>query len=432
MPDQNFKTKKIAIIGFGFCGRIAFYHLSKQKNISITIFEKSGIEFIGAAFSKFSPNYLLNVPAIKMSAFSEKPNDFYDFLSQHYSHLKIAPNDFAPRWLYGEYLKKITEEAFLNAKKNNLKVQFAAQEVLKISKKNETEFDIFTKDNSRHEASKILIASSFLQANIKQNFSSEKIINNLWQKESMNFHRQNCTSKNIAIIGSGLTAVDIALGLAAKKFSGKITIISRRGNLPKEHFKPITNLPNFINAQDGKNGVLFLCQKIRNFLQQNQEFDLRHVVDSLRQITSDLWQNFDKKNKKLFWKLMPYWNIFRHRVPQSSLAKINKMIESGHLEIRKNGISSISEISGKIFINSGAEILQFDQVINCLGFDFSLEKYPLFKEMIEENILKPDFVLIASNHPSIHLLGGLNIAQSLEITSVPDMKKNIEEAINKI
>ncbi len=432
MTDQDFKTKKIAIIGFGFCGRIAFYHLSKQQNISISIFEKSGIEFIGAAFSKFSPNYLLNVPAIKMSAFSKKPADFYDFLSQHYSHLKIAPNDFAPRWIYGEYLKKITEEAFLNAKKNGLKINFIDQEVIKISKKTETEFKIFTTNNSWYEASKILIATSFLQANIKQNFQSEKIINNLWQKDSINFHRQNCAGENIAIIGSGLTAVDIVLGLAAKKFNGKITIISRRGNLPKEHFDPIANLPNFINAQDGKKGVLFLCQKIRNFLRQNQEFDLRHAVDSLRQITSDLWQNFDKKNKKLFWKLMPYWNIFRHRAPKSSLEKINKMIESGHLEIRKNGISSISEINGKIFIKSGAEILQFDQVINCLGFDFAPEKYPLFKEMIEENILKPDLILASSNHSSLHLLGGLNIAQSLEITSVPDMKKNIEEVINKL
>ena len=43
-----------------------------------------------------------------------------------------------------------------------------------------------------------------------------------------------------------------------------------------------------------------MCLKIRNFLRQNPQFDLRHVIDSVRYSTVELWQNFDEKNKKLF------------------------------------------------------------------------------------------------------------------------------------
>ena len=79
--------KKIAIIGFGFCGRMLFYHLTKNPNpnLKITIFEKDQSSF-GPAFSSFSPHYILNVPTIKMSAFVDKPKDRLCSLSFQLTH----------------------------------------------------------------------------------------------------------------------------------------------------------------------------------------------------------------------------------------------------------------------------------------------------------------------------------------------------------
>jgi hypothetical protein len=57
------------------------------------------------------------------------------------------------------------------------------------------------------------------------------------------------------------------------------------------------------------------------------------------------------------------------------------------------------------------------------------EKYPLFSQMISEKLLKKDFFLVRSNHPKIHLLGGINIGQSFEITAVPDLRSNVEKVI---
>ena len=78
--------KKIAIVGFGFCGIMVFGNIlrkiSKQKTqikIKFIIFEKNGADAIGGGFSDFNDNYILNVAVKKMSPFENQPNDFLYF-----------------------------------------------------------------------------------------------------------------------------------------------------------------------------------------------------------------------------------------------------------------------------------------------------------------------------------------------------------------
>ena len=83
--------------------------VKKAEKTKILIFEKNGPDALGAAFTSFSPHYILNVPAIKMSAFSNAPRDFCEFLEKKYPQIwsEIGENGFAPRRIYGEYLDEI-------------------------------------------------------------------------------------------------------------------------------------------------------------------------------------------------------------------------------------------------------------------------------------------------------------------------------------
>ena len=410
--------KITAIIGFGFCGRLAFLHLVKKaEKTKILIFEKNGPDALGAAFTSFSPHYILNVPAIKMSAFSNAPRDFCEFLEKKYPQIwsEIGENGFAPRRIYGEYLDELTKQGFVDAKKNGVEFEFITEEVTSIEKN----FVI----NQKFTADRVLLATSFVQSALN---APSQAVEKLWGKDSHQFHEQKFTNETICLIGSGLTAVDVIVGFKNKNFAGKIFVISRRGNFPKKHFAQIQPSLNFISASDAQNGVLFLCLKIRNFLRQNPQFDLRHVVDSIRPITTSLWQNFDQKNKKLFLRLSPYWNIFRHRAPISSVQLIEQMIEQGQIEIRKKGVRKISEENGKTLVETKEEKIVCDLVVNCLGFEFKAEKYALFAQMLAADLLKKDLLLVESNHPQIQLLGGLNIGRDFECTSVPDLRVTVE------
>jgi uncharacterized NAD(P)/FAD-binding protein YdhS len=427
--------KTIAVVGFGFCGRLAFFHWAKNlakepnKKTKILIFDKIGKESLGTAFSSFSPFYVLNVPTKKMSAFSDFPQDFCQFLQKNYPQIweKTGENGFVPREIYGEYIDQFTRQAFDLARDKNADFEFVYEEVVEIFNQKTDEFLLKTQNQKTFQANQILLATSFNQVNLAVDFSATNLIQNLWKSGDKKFHQQIFSNnQTICLIGCGLSAVDVIVGLKNKNFSGKIFAISRRGNFCKKHFTQIQKNFDFISPQDAKKGVLFLALKIRNFLRQNPQFDLRHVVDSVRLKSVEIWQNFDQKNKKLFLRFLPYWNIFRHRAPASSIEIIEKMIESGQIEVRKKGIKKIEQKGEKILVKTASEEIECDYLVNCLGFEFNPKKYPLFNQMLAQNLLKNDLFLVKSNHPKIYLLGGLNIGRDFECTSVPDLRVSVE------
>ena len=354
--------KIIAIVGFGFCGRLAFAHLVKRadQNTKILIFDKNGRTALGPAFSAFSPHYILNVAAVKMSAFSEMPKSFCEFLQKKYPQVwsEVGEDGFAPRQIYGKYVEEFTQEAFDLAERKGVQFEFVSEEVVQIL----NPLTLTTSNGNSYQATEILLATSFKQSNLPFNLDSPNLVQKLWDKGSEQFHQKNFTDEKICLIGSGLTAVDFIVGLKKKNFSGKIVVISRRGNFPKKHFAQHQHNHHFISPQDSKKGVLFLCLKIRNFLRQNPQFDLRHVIYSVRYSTVELWQNLYEKNKKLFLRLLCYWNIFRHRAPISSIDLIEEMIAGGQVEIKKKGVRKISEKGGKIFVETRGEEIECDSI----------------------------------------------------------------------
>ena len=126
--------KKIAIVGFGFCGIMVFGNILKkissqksQNKIKFIIFEKNGADAVGAGFSNFNDNYILNVPAKKMSPLEDQPNDFLDFLKENYPAIyeKNGADGFVPRNVYGNFLKKLRDDFFQLA--SELKIDYDGQ-----------------------------------------------------------------------------------------------------------------------------------------------------------------------------------------------------------------------------------------------------------------------------------------------------------------
>jgi uncharacterized NAD(P)/FAD-binding protein YdhS len=436
--------KKIAIVGFGFCGIMVFGNILKkissqksQNKIKFIIFEKNGANAVGAGFSNFNDNYILNVPAKKMSPFEDQPNDFLDFLKENYPAIyeKNGADSFVPRNVYGNFLKKLRDDFFQLASELKIDYEFIEQQVIDI----EEGFKIVT-DVDIVDADEVVLSSSFVQSQLNYHDNDEKFIASLWSKNSQKFHQKNNfnVDDKICIIGTGLSAVDVLVGLNAKNFSGKIYAISRRGNFPQPHFSQqniaTAQVPiNFIDDNDAKTGIVNISLKFRKYLRVNQNYDLRHLIDSIRHKTKALWHNLDEKNKRIFLKkMLPYWNIFRHRVPSTSLEIINKMIENKKLEIVKSSVKSIAKKGDKFIVELKGGTLECDYVVNCLGFDFNLKNYPLIASMEKKNLLKKDLILVQSNNAKVHLVGGLNIGRDFEITAVPDIRNDANLVAQKI
>jgi uncharacterized NAD(P)/FAD-binding protein YdhS len=69
---------RIAIIGAGLSGRLLALNLSRQASsaVSILMIDRGGPHYMGPAYSDDADYLLLNVPAGRMGAFSNDPQQF--------------------------------------------------------------------------------------------------------------------------------------------------------------------------------------------------------------------------------------------------------------------------------------------------------------------------------------------------------------------
>ena len=110
--------RPIAVIGAGFSGTIAALQLLRRlpQDQPVLLCERSPEFARGIAYATGDNNHLLNVRAANMSALSDEPLHFQDWLKRR--ALEISSTDglhdtaaglFASRGLYGQYLRSILD-----------------------------------------------------------------------------------------------------------------------------------------------------------------------------------------------------------------------------------------------------------------------------------------------------------------------------------
>src|ERR1700761_6023692 len=92
------QTLRVVVVGGGFSGTLVAVHLLRQSNnVEVDIVDER-LPGRGLAYSTSCDAHLLNVPAIRMSAFGSEPLHFLEWLPAH--GVPAAGSDlFAPRKL---------------------------------------------------------------------------------------------------------------------------------------------------------------------------------------------------------------------------------------------------------------------------------------------------------------------------------------------
>ena len=120
--DPN-RTPTIVIVGGGFSGAMAAAQTLRRARqagltVKVVLVERRGAIGEGLAYSTRESAHLLNVPAGRMSAWPDRPDDFVQWASRR--HGEVRPTDFLPRQWYGEYVREsllsTAEEAGESAK----------------------------------------------------------------------------------------------------------------------------------------------------------------------------------------------------------------------------------------------------------------------------------------------------------------------------
>lgn len=219
----------IAIIGGGVGGISALAQLT-ERNIkaNFTIYEKDKIAYSSSMLSKYS-SHLCNTESQTNSLYNNKPDDFVDYLKS--SKKKTDDNSFAPRHLFIDYIYDTFNYAVKKTTSMGSSIRILTKKVISLSVKNKNSCYIFDDSGSTEKYHFVFVSTGSSLEDIAQYSQPQgKMIIANTEPDKLSSFILN--KKNIAILGSKLSAIDTALLIADESPETKITMYSSSGELP--------------------------------------------------------------------------------------------------------------------------------------------------------------------------------------------------------
>ena len=447
---------KISIIGGGASGTITAIHLLHEFKgpLKIYMFEKrQKALFRGNAYSGELESELLNVPAGKMSVFSNLPNDFYDWLRakrQRFSESVIKPESFVSRRWFGDYVTDRLEEAKAIAANATFEVIVSEVRDISLDKKAE-HYKVVLANGDFVSADYLIFATGNEQpSDVLNNFENalfgKKYVPDPW---AVNPFENLEPDDDVLIMGTGLSMVDHAISLHKRKHRGKIYSFSRHGYLP---------LPQLI-GQDGKvefspdtSQILHVLNELRATVNTYKKKGLhwQQIINAMRDDTPVVWKQLSIRSKQLFLKrLKHFWEVHRHRMPAESSQIIEELKANDKLEmLAGKNLGFVIQDKKKVFhfatkSEKIVRAIKVDYVINCTGpsGNYVLGNNWLIKNLLTKGWMKQDELQLGiitgaqgeiitgqgTPLPNAYAIGPLRKATEWESTAIREIKMQAEQ-----
>ena len=234
----------LAIIGGGFCGTLAAIRLlDRTPGVglpagSCVVLVEPGVPGQGLAYRSGPDHWLLNVPANRMSAFTEAPGDFLEYARN--LDPQVSGDDFLPRALYGRYLADRLHEAVRRAA-SRLEFEHLDARAVDIEELADsgdsprTQVRLQLSNGTSLVADRVLLAIGNRPASASICPDDEGLIHSPWTTQWIDDLPQD--NAQVVLIGTGLTMVDLTLSVAAARPNARIVAISRHGLLPRPQLR---------------------------------------------------------------------------------------------------------------------------------------------------------------------------------------------------
>ncbi|MGI0495247.1 FAD/NAD(P)-binding protein [Alkalinema pantanalense CENA528] len=397
----------IAIVGAGFSGSLVAAHLLKTANrpLLIKLIERSHEVGKGVAYSTDTNRHLLNVSAGKMSAFPDDPGHLLRWL--YYNRNELAaflPDDlnassFIPRPIYGLYIQSILEEAEATAA-SQVRLKRVIDEVIAIEPTLPGAI-VSLRYGDSFNADRVVLAlgnAATPAPSLPSLGSTDSIdLRHAWSTDAL---AELNPDAPILLIGTGLTMVDMVVSLHERQHRGKIYAVSRRGLLPLAH-QSTKPYPTVITQDNAAKSIRGLWQQVRLEIKsaKTQDYDWRSVIDSLRPVTQQLWQQLPPTEQQRFLRhVVPYWDVHRHRIAPEIGQRVQAMLDSGQLTIAAGRIQGYQGNQDGIAVTIRPRsqtknwILSVKRIVNCTGIqtDYQRSLQPLITSLRQQGLIAPN------------------------------------------
>lgn len=423
-------TDHIVIVGGGFSGTLLAINLLRFDGPRATLVEREGARIArGVAYSATEPAHLLNVRAGGMSAFPDDPGHFVRWLEGG-GHGGVG--SFVPRLLYGQYLAETL------AAVRTERLALVEGDVRGVDARG-----VRLADGRVIEAGRVVLATGNLPPHTPPGIDpaalpGDRYLDDPWRAAP---GRGLGEGDVIVLLGTGLTAVDVALQLDAEGFRGRIVALSRRGLRPRRHrdgMPPVageTELP----------GVP-LSWALRQVRRRAAEDGWRGAVDRFRPMTQRLWAASSAEERARFLRhLRPFWDVHRHRLAPAVADRIDAMVAEGRLRFVAGKIAAAESDGEAVSLRwrprhaDATEAMRVARIVNCTGpqGDLTRTDDPLLRALTTGGRIRPDplrlgievdadaRVIAADGTPDEQLscIGPMTRGGLWEVVAVPDIRR---------
>lgn len=384
----------IIVVGAGFSGVAVTWQLLRQLRspAKLILINRNARIGRGLAYGTPLASHLLNVPAGRMGLDPLDEAGFINYLQKQGLHWKA--NDFVPRGVYGTYLETALEEVGATAYEG-VALTILADTALKITRLNKSQLDTSPKFNVGLAGGQVLKANAVILAlghfpslppalNSAITWREAGLILSPWIADRVaNIPKGH----GILLLGTGLTAFDVLLQLRQQGHTGRITMISRRGQTAQSHrsleVAPSTGLVP-PDAFLGVTSVRVILKKVREMICRAEKggHDWRDIIGGLRGLSPKLWQQLpDIERRRFLRHLAPYWDTHRHRAAVQIGRAVKADFDAGHTHLEAGRLKDLKLLESQhwevMYVKRGetdTRTLTAQTVINCTGPSSDISK----------------------------------------------------------
>lgn len=429
----------IAIVGAGFSGSLlAAQIVRRSPGVRVLLIERSGVFGRGLAYGTTCPAHLLNVRAMRMSAFPDDPDHFVEWLRANRPEL-ADPQGFVPRMIYGDYIQSILADA-------GPRIERITGEVVDLDE-TAGAARVRLADGTTLETEAAVLASGNPSPDDAGGLGEyDRYIADPWVAGALD---RVSPPDDVLLLGAGLTMIDVVLALREQGWKGRALALSRRGLLPRPHNAVQANA---IARQPEAGDLPGMLREVRVRM---REIGWGEAMDEIRPFNQSAWRNATEAERGRFLRhLRPWWDVHRHRTAPRVGEEISTLVDAGRLRVAAGRVEMIEPVEGGLAIEwrargaEGGRVERFGWMVNCTGplADLARSKDRLLTTMFADGVARVDRASLGLDveddcrlqdkdgapHRRLFAIGPPTRSAFWEVVAVPEIRVQAEELAERL
>ena len=450
-PTRDFD---IAIIGGGAGGVLTAIHALRQAKtgVRIVLIEPVARLAQGVAYATTHAEHLLNVPARRMSAFDDLPDDFTDFLVDDAGEdaRDALAVSYAERRRYGDYLRDRLQRA-RDATRAHFEV---LQDRVVALDAGDDGLHLALASGDSVLARGIVLAVGNSSKPLPARGASSLLPQTRSDAWDFDAIKDIPNDAEVCIAGSGLSMVDTALSLVANGHRGHIHVLSRHALLPLPHTAHAVAAFDADALQSMTLRQRMRCLREASDHAKADGLPWQAVMESARPLVQKLWCTLSHDDQRRFLRhVVRYWDVHRHRIAAQVHAQLDALQASGQMQLHRGRLDTVAREGRRIRVtmlmrDRRAQQLDVDRVVNATGVEMraQLMRNPLLSDLLGKGHARPgphgigidtasDGDLVNAEGevlPRVIVVGSLRIGRLWESIAVPELRGQAESAAKQL